>query len=486
MVKAKLSRKASTKRRKLEFLSESDSGQSDDGSDVISKDVQRSAKVAEGIETPLQRYMDKVKRDLDEKKQELCKLEMDERDTEREILRVKSNAENGNMCKNCHLRLGHTARNCDFDKRQSVCKCGEEKLHAGEIDRRGTRCAVSKLKGEIAKMEQDLINKEQSLNKLNESLPNRIERGLMEENENGYFERGVKKWCLLRKHVYLVEKYCKANFGGKIPAKHKVSNILSIALQGETVDGNERQSLQVKQARLCGSTSTRKNPVKNLLEDRGVTFPLDKASTSRTVCDDELQNSTVYRCAPTDENEEQEQIRMALQQSMYDRKPSEKTSKHGLPTTYPNPMAMTTTYPNPMAATYPYAMAATYPKQTAMPIIPRFPIIYPSHYGEIPNPMLNSEAMAVNSTATHEFFPRLPQPELQIAATAELQIAPQSEIEISSSSGSTIADDLSKFPINAGLAKAENPIFVSSHASSEENYAAQQLVSLSSIENLQG
>ena len=63
-----------------------------------------------------------------------------------------------------------------------------------------------------------------------------------------YFERGVKKCCLLRKHIY--------------SAKHNVSNILSIALQGETVDENEQQSLQAKQARLCRSTSTSKNPVK--------------------------------------------------------------------------------------------------------------------------------------------------------------------------------------------------------------------------------
>ena len=51
-------------------------------------------------------------------------------------------------------------------KCQSVFKCGEEKLRPGEIDGRGTRCTVKKLKGEIAKVEQDLINKEQSLNKL--------------------------------------------------------------------------------------------------------------------------------------------------------------------------------------------------------------------------------------------------------------------------------------------------------------------------------
>ena len=319
-VMAKQPRKVVTKRRKLQFLSESDSGQSDDESDddnVLSVNKRRSVPVVESIETPLQRYMHKAKRDIDEKKDALYKLEMDERDTQRKLLRVKSRAEDGNRCRNCHLRLGHTARNCDFDKCQSVFKCGEEKLHPGEIDGRGTRCAVKKLKGEIAKMEQDLTNKEKSLNKLNESLPNRIERDLMEENANRYFEGGVKKWTLLRKHVYLVEKYCKDNFRGKIPAKHNVSNILSVALQGKTMDGNERQSLQVKQARLCGSTSTRRNPAKHLLEDNGITFPLDdncKASTSPIGCDDE---NTVYRCAPANENEEQEQLRMVLQQSMW-------------------------------------------------------------------------------------------------------------------------------------------------------------------------
>ena len=87
--------------------------------------------------------------------------------------------------------------------------------------------------------------------------------------------------------------------------------------------------------------------------------------------------------------------------------------------------------------------------------------------------------------ATHEFFPQFPQPKLQIAAKPELQIAPQPEIEISSSS-SIIADNLSKFPINAGLAKAEEPILVHSQPSSEQNDAAQQLVSPRSTQNLQG
>jgi hypothetical protein len=95
-------RKVVTKRRKLQFLSESDSGLSDDESDddnVLFVNERRSVPVVESIETPLERYMHKAKRDIDEKKDALYKLEMDERDTHRKLLRVKSRAEDGNRCR---------------------------------------------------------------------------------------------------------------------------------------------------------------------------------------------------------------------------------------------------------------------------------------------------------------------------------------------------------------------------------------------------
>jgi hypothetical protein len=95
-------RKVVTKRRKLQFLSESDSGLSDDESDddnVLFVNERRSVPVVESIETPLERYMHKAKRDIDEKKDALYKLEMDERDTQRKLLRVKSRAEDGNRCR---------------------------------------------------------------------------------------------------------------------------------------------------------------------------------------------------------------------------------------------------------------------------------------------------------------------------------------------------------------------------------------------------
>jgi hypothetical protein len=73
-VMARQPRKVVTKRRKLQCLSESES----DDDNVLSVNKRRSVPVGESIETPLQRYMHKAKRDIDEKKDALYKLEMDE------------------------------------------------------------------------------------------------------------------------------------------------------------------------------------------------------------------------------------------------------------------------------------------------------------------------------------------------------------------------------------------------------------------------
>ena len=73
-------------------------------------------------------------------------------------------------------------------------------------------------------MEKELAIKEESHKHLNEML-SRIENALMEETGSQYIEAGQKKWLTIRKHVCIIEKYCKQHFGGKIPLKHKVSDI---------------------------------------------------------------------------------------------------------------------------------------------------------------------------------------------------------------------------------------------------------------------
>ena len=51
---------------------------------------------------------------------------MKEQDTQRKLLRVKSNPSDDNVCRPCQLKLGHTARNCEYGKCESVFVCGEE------------------------------------------------------------------------------------------------------------------------------------------------------------------------------------------------------------------------------------------------------------------------------------------------------------------------------------------------------------------------
>lgn len=209
------------------------------------------------------------------------------------------------------MRLGHTARHCKYGKCLSVYNCGEEKHHPGEIDNRGVRCSIKKLKVDISKLEQDLSLKEKAAKQLNESLANKIENGLMQEDASKYTEAGNRKWILLRKHVFIIEKYCKVHFGGKIPPKHKLSDILSIALEDESSTTDTGQHL--KQARLRG------NPAKGLLEGEGISFP-------KPIEYDEVEESSheiskqnlIYRCAPTTKDEEEEQLNMVIRQSALD------------------------------------------------------------------------------------------------------------------------------------------------------------------------
>ena len=58
--------------------------------------------------------MKKAESDVEKKKSELRKLELEEKEISRRLLKVQSRPSDDNMCRNCHLRLGHTARNCSY------------------------------------------------------------------------------------------------------------------------------------------------------------------------------------------------------------------------------------------------------------------------------------------------------------------------------------------------------------------------------------
>ena len=205
-------------------------------------------------------------------------------------------------------RAYNTSRGCEYEKCLSVFGCGEEELHTGELDSRSTRSSIQKLKGDIEKLERELNLKETTTKKLSESLGKKIETTLMHENGNKYIEGGIKKWSLLRKHVFIVEKYCKKHFNGSIPPKHKLSDIINVALEDYTPEHKTGQTItRVK--------TTRANPAKNVLEVQGISFPdinVNECSSSTSHASANL----AYRCAPSNKDEEQEQLSMVLKQSM--------------------------------------------------------------------------------------------------------------------------------------------------------------------------
>ena len=63
-------------------------------------------------------------------------------------------------------------------------------------------------------MERETELKRETAHKINQSLSQQIEQTILEENFSAYTTPGgLRNWSLLR-NVYIVEYYCKINYGG--------------------------------------------------------------------------------------------------------------------------------------------------------------------------------------------------------------------------------------------------------------------------------
>ena len=122
---------------------------------------------------------------------------------------------------------------------------------------------------------------------------------LLQENANLYMVSGNKNWSLLRKHVFIIEKYCKDHFSGKIPAKHNISNILSVALEGTSSLGDPTQSA-VEQTLV---KFNRGKPARNVLE-KHISFPDPNNASLSSAQSAESSSNLLDRCKPITKEEE--------------------------------------------------------------------------------------------------------------------------------------------------------------------------------------
>ena len=170
------------------------------------------------------------------------------------------------------------------------------------------RSQMKKHQSEINKLVEELDSKKSAIEKVKDNVHNRIESDLFQANKTTYIVNGNKNWSLLRKHVYLVEEYCKKNLGGKIPGKQDIESILEKALA-------DSGSYSLTFYRSKQNVSRKgENPAKSLLERHDIQFP-----SSKRTCDSsstEKHPSQIFYTAPKNEGEEAEQLAMVIRESL--------------------------------------------------------------------------------------------------------------------------------------------------------------------------
>ena len=133
------------------------------------------------ILTPVERFIAKTEKNIEEKDKMIQGLKMEELNIKGRISAAKrGNVGNGTLCRNCHMPLGHNARNCTFDKCGSVYECGEEKLHSGEVNVKQIAQTLEKLSNEKDKLNAELESRKSAAENVHDSIINRLENSLLE------------------------------------------------------------------------------------------------------------------------------------------------------------------------------------------------------------------------------------------------------------------------------------------------------------------
>lgn len=96
---------------------------------------------------------------------------------------------------------------------------------------------VKKLKTEKEKLIEELENKKSAAENLKDNILNKLEDSLLNADPVSYNIGGVKNWSLLRKHVFVLRKYCQTTLHGRIPPKHEILTCLEAALTSKDYTG---------------------------------------------------------------------------------------------------------------------------------------------------------------------------------------------------------------------------------------------------------
>ena len=174
--------------------------------------------------SPLERYMKKLEENKRDQELKVANLKNELRTVDEKLQQAKSKHEfvQGNVCGNCHVRLGHKAKKCELDQCMNVYDCGIEKFHPRQTNRSKLRQGIQKAETKLKKLKQEVQNRQSSIESLKKSLVNQVEPRLLAEHASDYYVGGLRNSSLLRQHVHIIESCRKRNFNVKIPQKQNV------------------------------------------------------------------------------------------------------------------------------------------------------------------------------------------------------------------------------------------------------------------------
>ena len=258
--------------------------------------------------TPLTRYIEKTEGDLAAEEESLNVLYAERDSITKRIEKVKNHQLQGNLCSKCHLRLGHTARNCNYGSCDSVFSCGEQKFHVGEVNTKELDIDIRKKEKRVQLLNSELENRKAACKSVKESLARQIEADVFEVNSDGYMFYGQKNWSLLRKHVHAVEQYCKCQYNGKLPGKKDLKFVLKKALEGSSLFANP-SSIRARQRH--------ENPAISVLETCGIKFLSASRVGSSSSCSFSSATASYEHCIPASKEEEDAQVQTALIESRF-------------------------------------------------------------------------------------------------------------------------------------------------------------------------
>ena len=265
------------------------------------------------IKTPVERLFDNLETNIAEINQDIARKTEEVNSLKQEIASARERNQGVlTVCGQCHLRDGHTKRNCELGVCESATYCGLIDRHP--VDKGRAR----KLESELAALQKKLKTaresykaKKTAYSKVNESFVAKIEHDLISTDPQLYVQNGCKNWSLINKHAVILEKECK----GKLPRRRDIPELLKNSKAYRNLasnSGKKCDSSSCLSAPAKAGITTAINPAMADLQRHGIAFPIPK---HKSPCS---SSTTLYRCIPSNEEEEREQLNMMLKQSMLD------------------------------------------------------------------------------------------------------------------------------------------------------------------------